>query len=793
MATAYTAFARHRLVNEANLQYQDISANRSIVNGALFLQSMDAYGAISAGTQGRVAVKINGVTKAATANSTVSANQKKLLFAADYSVGHDATGKSSPAVYGEYFVNITFAGVYYGTVKVNSNGTDWGMGSLPTIPRHSSLNPIPAFSVPNNCSFSISRKSNFTHGLTFWIQNRTNPTLDNDSHWTYITNADNIATSGSFSFSTDNLKTIASRLNQFGGSLVGKVKLWTNGLSGLSQQRTVQINSPAGATPSLSDFTLRAGNKLTINLSGVNSNSKFTYDVVFKCAGYEKSFNNQRGSISFDLSQADVDGIQKGFTGATSNSGVVQATPKLEGVQYRGLNQDWFKAIVDSSLSSPQVSSGFTVVDSNSKSTNITNNNQVFIQNLSTLQVTVPSSALIARGFGILKKVDVAFGGVSKSLDYQSGNMIFDLGTVKTGNSFSPLTIRVTDSRGLTGTNNKTLTVYPFQPANIDASVLRRNNFESDTYIDGRITYTDTLPSSFNYSIKKVTFKTTRIEETDLTLTTSGQVGTLKIVPTIVSIDTADTEVVTITIYDTTGTISKNYNIGKGKPILFINSNIEGIAVGNLPGQAYDGVLPGIIELEAERYHTSGKTGIQMNNSDISGINGLWFSTDTTKNQDEGIFFINSGAESNVTSPDFYDSFCMIDGSIYINQKENPLFTIGSDGLPLQTRLWFGGAWMNPNQTANPSKALSKCRNGWVLVWAKQEGGNTFDSDIVFSIVHKSSLQHGTTYRRFVVPTTQNVSAYKALTITDTVISGSRDNSTGLGNGTSVLRGVYEW
>lgn len=239
MATSgekYTAFARHRLNCRWSINRQDIAGNYTIVTGFLYLQSMDAYGAISASAVGQAQVTINGQKQTENATSQLSARQNKLLLAKDYRVGHNNDGSKTTTVSGSYFVNVTFAGVYYGTISVGNFNA-----SLPKIPRHSSLNAIPTFTVPNGCSFSISRQSNFNHNLTFWVQNRANPSLSDDSHWTYLTNVDNVATSGKFNFTDGQLATIAQRIKQFagnGGNILGKVKLWTNGVSGLSQQRT---------------------------------------------------------------------------------------------------------------------------------------------------------------------------------------------------------------------------------------------------------------------------------------------------------------------------------------------------------------------------------------------------------------------------------------------------------------------------------------------------------------------------------------------------------------------------
>ena len=93
----------------------------------------------------------------------MSAHQKKLLFAANWVVGHNTDGTKDFKVTCSYNVNVTFAGVYYGT-------TVWeGFGTLNTIPRTSSVSVSPAtINFGEKTRIHINRASgSFTHTLTF--------------------------------------------------------------------------------------------------------------------------------------------------------------------------------------------------------------------------------------------------------------------------------------------------------------------------------------------------------------------------------------------------------------------------------------------------------------------------------------------------------------------------------------------------------------------------------------------------------------------------------------------------
>lgn len=160
------AFARHRLIYEWNIAFQSIPSNNSTVTCKIFLQSVDQYGAMYAPAVNHGYVTLNGERKDFTATSDLSAYQKKLLFAANWVVGHNADGTKDFKVTANYNVNVTFSGVYYGS-------TTWeGFGTLNTIPRTSSVSIHPStINFGEKTRIHIDRASGgFTHTLTFkWV------------------------------------------------------------------------------------------------------------------------------------------------------------------------------------------------------------------------------------------------------------------------------------------------------------------------------------------------------------------------------------------------------------------------------------------------------------------------------------------------------------------------------------------------------------------------------------------------------------------------------------------------
>lgn len=51
--------------------------------------------------------------------------------------------------------------------------------------------------------------------------------------------------------------------------------------------------------------------------------------------------------------------------------------------------------------------------------------------------------------------------------------------------------------------------------------------------------------------------------------------------------------------------------------------------------------------------------------------------------------------------------------------------------------LWSGTYYMNENQTIYPSKKLSECKNGWVLLWSDYTNGVAVNGDVVATYIPK--------------------------------------------------------
>ncbi len=86
----------------------------------------------------------------------------------------------------------------------------------------------------------------------------------------------------------------------------------------------------------------------------------------------------------------------------------------------------------------------------------------------------------------------------------------------------------------------------------------------------------------------------------------------------------------------------------------------------------------------------------------------------------------------------------LINGNLNATDLVTDNLSVKNINLGNMTPLWSGGGiYMQLGQTVKPSKPLSSCLNGWLLVWARYSGGNMYRDNLGFSHIHKGRLEVG--------------------------------------------------
>ena len=248
-----------------------------------------------------------------------------------------------------------------------------------------------------------------------------------------------------------------------------------------------------------------------------------------------------------------------------------QATPNSNSLTVRfvvytviGGNQFWSVQTRTVSIVNANPTIGaITYQDTNGTTTGITQNNQVIIQNNSSLQFNF--STLSALKYATLKSVAVTLNGVTKSANLSgtsASSSTINFGVVNSAQNINA-SIVITDSRGNKSTYSKAITVWSWSLPSAIITCQRQNNFYDETSINVNADY-----SSLNGQ-NQITITYQYKKTTD---STYSQAQTLQDdVTTQFSIDNEYAWNIKVTITDLLGTTTYNLFIDKGIPIVYFD------------------------------------------------------------------------------------------------------------------------------------------------------------------------------------------------------------------------------
>lgn len=273
--------------------------------------------------------------------------------------------------------------------------------------------------------------------------------------------------------------------------------------------------------------------------------------------GY-RNISKTGSSYTFPLTEAERNVLRQ----ATPNSNTL--TVRFVVMTVIGGNTFW--STINKTLTivsaNPTIGS-IAYQDTKSQTTGITGNNQIIIQNNSTLQFTF--STLSAKKYATLKTVAVTLNGVTKSANLSgssASSSTINFGTVNSSQNINA-SIVITDSRGNKSTYSKAITMWAWSLPSAIITCQRENNYYSETNINVNADYSSLNgENSINitYQYKKTTDST------------YSQPQTLQDdVTTQFSIDNTYAWNIKVTITDLLGTTTYNLFIDKGIPIVYFD------------------------------------------------------------------------------------------------------------------------------------------------------------------------------------------------------------------------------
>lgn len=235
-------------------------------------------------------------------------------------------------------------------------------------------------------------------------------------------------------------------MKTLGGAVVNSVSTVTAD----NARVTITINVTVYEPSYINSLAIKSGNTTLLTVTGLAWTKGTANRSVTLSSAQRTTLLNWMASI-------------KSFTGTF-------AVSSFSGSTQIGSTSSKTATVQTTAANSAPTLSDFTYEDSYAVTKSITENNQLFIQDCSTLKVT-PGTATAKNGASI-SNYTAACNGLSAS---SSSGSAITLGKITKSGSVI-VTLTVVDSRGYTATLTKTITVIPYSAPKMYSATLRRTN-----------------------------------------------------------------------------------------------------------------------------------------------------------------------------------------------------------------------------------------------------------------------------------------------------------------------------
>lgn len=428
---------------------QSVTGNYSDVTLNVYLK----YYTLEVGSRADSVVSINGTSETYTTaaiNDYSSGQHTKLLKTKTVRVAHNSNGtKTGVALSASW----RFDGKYSGT----SIGTITASASI-------DLNAIDRSAPTVSCSVSNITASGFTISAT------SSATADN---WQYSTNNGSTFATLSTTEGTSASKAITGLSPNTTYKVIVKARKKSNQVSALSS--AVSAKTLGGAVVnSVSQVTADAATvSIKLNVTVYEASYVNTLEIrngnttILTLSGL--SWSKGTADRTLNLTSSERTTLLNAMASSKSIAGTFVVTSYSGSTQIG--NESSYKAtITTTAANSAPTMSAFTYKDNTSTTSTLTGNDQLLVQNQSSLVVT-PSAATAKNGASVVS-YSATCNGVTVS---NTTGAALTVGKVsKSGNI--TVTVTATDSRGYTVSQSKTITVIAYESPKISSITLRRTN-----------------------------------------------------------------------------------------------------------------------------------------------------------------------------------------------------------------------------------------------------------------------------------------------------------------------------
>lgn len=454
------------------------------------------------------------------------------------------------------------------------------------------------------------------------------------------------------------------------------------------------------------DFNI--GDTITIHMN--RASSSFTHTVKFNYGSTSVTVaTGVTNNCTFNTSTI-ADALYALIPNATSYSKTISVTT-YNGSTEIGTKTCPYTAKAVPANVTPTFSASYK--DTNSTVTAITGNNQQIVRNQSTLRISVTN--LSAKKSATISTVTCALNGTTYTGTISGTSSTFNIGTVNIASN-TTATIKVTDSRGYSASQNLTIQILDWVLPSAIITMQRQNNYYDPTTInvDGSISSVD----SKNTMAIKLRYKKVG------TSTWSSYVTMQDNVSQTITMDNDFSWDVQVVISDRFGSTTYNLTLNRGLPLAYFDRLRNSVGFNTLPGYDKSVEIAGRLFVENEDIM-----------SKFTGIGGIARSAPTSDWNTaggtlSGIYMGSNMSHAPENSSNWFFVLHMAHNTLYQRQLAFDFF-----GLSIYTRRMDNGAWgdwalLDQSGGIYMEKSVYDTTNTGVVDNAEKVNGKTVLSDV---------------------------------------------------------------
>lgn len=390
-----------------------------------------------------------------------------------------------------------------------------------------------------------------------------------------------------------------------------------------SEQSLTTIARASAPTMSASSITIPASSG-TITVNTNRASSSFTHTITLKVGNTTIATYTGVGA-SKAINIADIDDAILATIPSATTATVSVSCQTFSGSTSVGTKSTSFTANVGSGAK--PTFSNFTFADVNSTTTTVTGNSAVMISGKSTLRATISAAnKATAKYSATMVKYTFSCAGLSAEQAYSTSQITKDLGSPTVANTELPsgtrdLVITAIDSRGLSTSVTKTVTIVPYQAPIINATATRANGFEDTTTVhiagtfsrievSGAAKNTVNTSSGVAYRYKPQSSTSWTIDWTNKTATVNTTNGTVSVSNFTHELDNQTAYDFQFRIIDKLQTTTASLVVAIGQPAFYIGSDGR-VCVGGMPTVAKPSSNNGQLEVSGRVVNAKGGTWIK--------------------------------------------------------------------------------------------------------------------------------------------------------------------------------------